>query len=127
MNTASGIHPIALIGRAAITAILAALSCGLAADADARITKIVLSPPTLMYGGASFGSVGQYEEITGIAYGEVDPKNPLDAIIQDIGLAPLDANGKVEYSTQIVILRPVNLANGNSTMLLEIVNRGNML
>ena len=117
--------------RGAIGAIVAASTVGLVSDADARITKIVTNynpaTPTLAYGGASFGAVGQYEVITGTAYGEVDPKDPLDSIIQDIGLAPVGSDGMVQYSTQIVIIRPVNLNNGNSTMLFEIVNRGNML
>jgi hypothetical protein len=110
-----------------IVVALAALAAGFVPDADARITKIMLNPPTTAYGGAAFGTVGAYEQITGVAYGELDPADPLDAVITDIGLAPLDLNRRVAYSTTVVILRPVQLAAGNSTMLLEIVNRGNQL
>ena len=57
---------------------------GLAPAGVARITKIVLNLPTSPYGTMSFGSVGQYEEIDGIAYGEVDPNDPLSSVIQDM-------------------------------------------
>jgi hypothetical protein len=98
---------------------------GVGPAADARITSIVLGAPTSPYGTATFGSVGQYEEIDGIAYGEVDPRDPLNAVIQDIDLAPRNQRGMVEYSTQVSILKPVDEGLGNRTMLFEIVNRGN--
>jgi hypothetical protein len=74
-----------------------------------------------------FGTVGQYEQLDGIATGEIDPSDPHNSMIQDIALAPRDANGKVLYTTKVSILRPVNMAAGNRAMLLEIVNRGNKL
>jgi hypothetical protein len=46
----------------------------------------------------SFGPVGQYEKLAGRAYGEVDPGDPRNAVVTDIGLAPRNAGGKVEYS-----------------------------
>jgi len=97
---------------------------GVGPAADARITSIVLGAPTSPYGTATFG---QYEQIDGIAYGEVDPRDPLNAVIQDIDLAPRNQRGMVEYSTQVSILKPVDEDLGNRTMLLEIVNRGNKL
>jgi hypothetical protein len=57
---------------------------GLAPAGVARITKIVLNLPTSPYRIMSFGSVGQYAEIDGIAYGEVDPNDPLSSVIQDM-------------------------------------------
>jgi hypothetical protein len=95
--------------------------------ADARITRIDLSPPASPFGNTSFGSVGQYEQIDGTAYGEIDPRDPLNAVIQDIDLAPRNARGKVEYSTKVSILKPADETRGNHTMLFEIVNRGNKL
>jgi alpha/beta hydrolase family protein len=95
--------------------------------ADARITRIDLGPATSPFGDTSFGSVGQYEQIDGTAYGEIDPRDPLNEVIQDIELAPRNARGKVEYATNISILKPVDESRGNHTMLFEIVNRGNKL
>jgi hypothetical protein len=127
MSIVQSAFPLGPIARAAIAAVLAASAAGVTQNADARITRIALNPPTVVFGGASFGTAGVYERIDGVAYGEVDPADPLDALIQDIKDARLDSNGRVAYSTQVVILRPVQLNQGNATMLFEIVNRGNML
>jgi hypothetical protein len=93
--------------------------------AEARITRIVIDRmewPT--YGGESFGDVGQYEKLVGRAFGEVDPRDPLNAIIQDIELAPKNARGMVEYMTDIYIIKPMDMAKGNGALSYNIVNRG---
>ena len=106
-------------------------ACGLLlgslSPAEARITNIAISSTAPAYGGATFGSVGAYEFVTGTAFGEVDPSNELNKIIQDIQLAPRNARGMVEYSTKFQILKPVDESKGNHMMLFEIVNRGNEL
>jgi hypothetical protein len=94
-------------------------------SAHARVTQIVITAteqPT--FGGKSFGAVGSYERISGHVTGEVDPKDPRNAIIVDIGLAPINAKGMVEYSTDFQILRPVARDKGNKRLLYEITNRG---
>lgn len=93
--------------------------------AEARITRIQINrveSPT--FGGASFGDVGQYEKLVGRAFGEIDPTDPRNAVIADIGLAPINARGKVEYSTDIYILRPINSTRGNHRLFYEVNNRG---
>jgi hypothetical protein len=93
--------------RNALLASAAALvSIGFVSGADARITRIDLGPTTSPFGDTNFGSVGQYEQIDGTAYGEIDPRDPLNAVIQDIELAPRNSRGKVEYSTAVSILKP---------------------
>ena len=72
------------------------------------------------------GSVGQYEKIRGIAYGEVDPSDPRNAVITDIELAPVNVQGMVEYSMDIFILKPVDLNRGNHRILFDFNNRGQM-
>jgi hypothetical protein len=127
MSDVQFVFPMGPIARALIAVVLGASAVSLAPSADARITKIVLSGPTPAFANASFGNVGAYEQFDGTAYGEVDPLDPLNALIQDIALAPRNSNGKATYATRVVILRPVQLNQGNGTMLLEIVNRGNKL
>jgi len=95
-----------------------------ASDAQARITKIEMSKPVLAFGGYSFPGVGQYEVITGIATGEVNPSNPQNALITDINLAPKNASGNVVYQHNFYILKPVNLKQGNHKMMYEPPNRG---
>jgi len=89
----------------------------------ARITSITytISQP---YGTVSFGSVGQYQELDGIATGTLDPRDPLNAIITDLGLTP-QVNRAVPYSLTFSILMPVDLSKSNRTLLYDIVNRGN--
>jgi len=103
-----------------------AMSLLLAGPAEARITKLEITrteSPT--FSGAAFGSAGQFEKIVGIAHGEVDPHNPLNAIIQDIELAPRNARGMVEYSTDFYIIKPIDMSKGNGMLLHEFPNRGN--
>ena len=105
--------------------------------AEARITSIAIDcarsqSPTFCpgqsptFGGMSFGSVGQYEKLRGTAHGEVDPLDPRNSVITDIALAPRNARGNVEYSTDIFILKPIQLKNGNHRMFIDYNNRGEM-
>ena len=76
--------------------------------------------------GRSFGSVGQYEKLRGTAYAELDPTDPRNAVITDLDLAPVNERGMVEYSTDIFILKPINLELGNRRVILDFNNRGGM-
>ena len=76
--------------------------------------------------GRSFGSVGQYEKLRGTAYAELDPTDPRNAVITDLDLAPVNERGMVEYSTDIFILKPINLDLGNRRVILDFNNRGGM-
>src|SRR5215213_5697150 len=73
------------------------LAAGLA---DARVTKLTIANKVSpAYNGQIFGAAGQYETLAGTITGEVDPNDRRSAIIQDIGLAPRNARGMVEYTT----------------------------
>ncbi len=74
--------------------------------------------------GAEFGAAGAYERLTGTGRGEVDPLDPANHGIANIGKAPRNARGFVEYSTDVFILRPRNPARGNGRILYEVNNRG---
>ncbi len=103
----------------------ALLLCGVCAPSQARITRIVIDrveSPT--FEGREFGRVGQYEKISGRAYGEVDPSDPLNAGITYIKDAPRNSRGRVEYTMDVHIIRPVDMAKGNGTLLYDVVNRG---
>jgi hypothetical protein len=100
----------------------AALSVSLA---EARITRIEITSiekPT--FGGFSWPGVGQYEKIAGKAFGEVDPTDPKNSVIVDIGLAPRNERGNVEYAHNFYILKPVDLSTGAHRVMYEPPNRG---
>src|SRR5262245_41816940 len=62
------------------------------------------------FGGREFPGVGQYEKLIARASMAVDPADPHNAVIVDVGLAPRNADGRVEFATDVVILRPVDPA-----------------
>src|SRR6266487_6639274 len=96
-----------------------------AVPAHASVRKIQITAresPT--FGGYSWPGVGQYEKIVGKAFGELDPNDPRNAIIVDLQLAPRNGKGKVEYSFDFYILKPMDLSKGNHKMLYEPPNRG---
>src|SRR5947209_3911699 len=109
-------------------ALVVACGVGLPSSAEAQITRIEITrveSPT--FEGMAFGDVGLYEKIVGRAFGEVDPQDPRNAAITDISLAPRNARGMVEYSTDLYILRPVDPSKGNHRGFFEINNRGGNL
>ena len=110
--------------RATLYGVIAAALVGVGQSADARITQFQITSQTLAFGGTSFGAVGQYETIIGRASGEVDPTDPLNAVITDVQLAPRNVRGMVEYSMDVVITKPVDLSKGNGTVLHDVPNRG---
>lgn len=75
----------------------------------------------------TFGSVGAYEKITGTFTGEVDPRDARNAIIQDLSLAPLNANGKVEYSSDFVLFKPKDMSKASGVLRYDAPNRGNIV
>jgi hypothetical protein len=111
-----------IIAVAALAAIAVLLAPG---TSKARIVRLEITQTLPAFGGRNFGEVGGYERVTGKAYGEVDPQSPANSMIQDIALAPKNAKGMVEYSTDIDILRPTDRSKSNGVLFFNIINRGN--
>ena len=78
------------------------------------------------FDGREFAA-GRYERIAARATIALDPANPRNAGIADIALAPRNADGRVEASADVVVLRPADPARGNRTLLVEAPNRGREL
>lgn len=110
--------------RTTLCGVIAAALVGVGHPADARITQLQITSQTPAFSGMSFGAVGPYETIIGRASGEVDPNDPLNAVITDVQLAPRNSRGMVEYSMDVVITKPVDLSKGNGTILHDVPNRG---
>ena len=72
------------------------------------------------------GGAGPYERIAAKAYFAVDPKNPANRIVTDIDLAPKNDSGLVEFSADVIVVKPRDPAKGNGTILFEVSNRGGM-
>ncbi|MBA3439097.1 MAG: hypothetical protein H0T92_04425, partial [Pyrinomonadaceae bacterium] len=115
--------------RALLTGLFVSLAVALGVPirAEAHITRIEITrveSPT--FEGTSFGDVGQYEKLRLRAFGEVDPNDPRNAVITDIELAPRNARGMVEYSTDVFILKPVDSSRGNHRLFYHMNNRGDI-
>ena len=102
--------------------LLAGLVCS--SVCHAALDRIYASERSDVLGGASFGSAGPYERIVGKAYFRVDPKLPANRIVRDIDLAPVNADGMVEFFADLYVLKPRDPAKGNGTVLFEVSNRG---
>src|SRR5258708_25624404 len=90
---------------------------------QARVTKVVIAKtesPT--FGGKSFGAVGPYERISGQIIGEVGPKDPLNAIIIDIGFALEKPEGTQPSSTGFQILLPPARPRGKKQLIYPLPN-----
>jgi hypothetical protein len=96
--------------------------------AEARVTRIVVEQKqSPAYQGKTFGDVGQYEILTGRIYGELDPKDPHNTIITDIGLAVRNDRGRVEYVATFTLMKPVELSKSNGVLIYAVPNRGNRI
>lgn len=107
------------------SAFLFALLFVLPTVAQAKITKIVIEKREPFAAGHEFPITGAYERLVGKAYGEVDPKDPLNKVIVNLDKAPRNPNGKVEYGVEFYLLKPMDMRRGNGTIFYEVLNRGN--
>ncbi len=87
-------------------------------------TKLDIQTRTTVLDGQPFGASGAYEKIAGTIRFAVDPMHPLHQRITDMTLAPRNAQGKVEFSGDFYLLKPVDMKKGNGKLLLDVPNRG---
>jgi len=99
----------------------------LASLAEARVVRLVVEQKRVFADGQSFGDVGPYERLDGTVYFEVDPTDPLNAVIVNLDKAPKNAAKKVEFSSPFFMLKPVDMSKGNGKILYGVNNRGNKL
>ena len=95
-----------------------------ASVAAAEVVRIDVSKREDVRGGRSYGAVGVYEWIEGRAHFTLDPQNPKNDIIVDLKLAPRNAQGLVEFSADVGIMRPKVAARANGVVIFDVVNRG---
>jgi hypothetical protein len=91
------------------------------APAFARVTRVVIddAQPLAMEAGQTLA----YEQVSGRAFGELDPALPGNQIIQDIELGT-DLDGRLRYVASFVITRPVDPAKASGLMFHDVPNRG---
>lgn len=95
------------------------------ASPTSRVKRVEITRRELFAAGASFGNVGAYEKLVGTATLELDLADPRNAVITDKDRVPQASAGKIEYTTDLYIIRPADPAKGNGKLLFEVNNRGN--
>ena len=90
----------------------------------AEVARIEIHARSNVLDGRTFGLTGPYEKLVGKVYFAVDPANPINQIIADIDKAPRNAAGKVEFSSDLYVLKPKQPERGNGAVLCGIPNRG---
>ena len=113
--------------RTLTLAILGGLLALPALPADARVVRIEVERTAPYAGGKEFGDAGAFERLDGTVFMEVDPADPLNAVIVNLDRAPRNERGLVEFSAPFFIIKPVDMARGNQKLLYGINNRGNAI
>ena len=86
--------------------------------AEARITRIEITRTDSPAAPARGGAIAlPYERLSGKFYGELDPKDPKNALITDIQLAPRNTRGTVEYIGTFSLMKPIDMAKASGMLL----------
>ncbi len=96
----------------------------IAAGADAHVTRVEIISRADVLDGRAFGLAGPYEKIVGRVYFAVNPENLHNKRIVDLDKAPRNAQGEVEFSADLYLLKPKDVNKGNNAVLFEVSNRG---
>lgn len=93
--------------------------------ARAEVTSVSIESKVLVAGGAAFGRVGPYEKLVGRVEIALDPDHARNAGVVDLEHASRADDGRVHFSADLHVLRPVDTSRGNGTLLFDVANRGN--
>ena len=84
----------------------------------AEVTRVEITSHEDVLGGKAFGTAGAYEKLVGKVYFAVDPKNAHNQIITDVDKAARNKRRKVEFSSDLFIVRPKDPSKGNGSRVL---------
>ncbi len=97
-----------------------------ARPAAADVDRIEVLERTILAGGKTFGNVGPYERIRGRLYLAIEAGAAENQSITDIRLAPRDAQGRVTFATDFILLKPLDAARANGRLLYDANHRGDL-
>jgi hypothetical protein len=109
----------------AVAALLGLLSSG--SPALAELASVTIQSRAPVAGGQAFGATGTYEKLRGTIEFALDPRDPHNAGIVDLERAPRASDGRVHFTADLYVLRPVDASKGNGVLLFEVANRGRKL
>lgn len=106
------------------------LAAGVASGADVRAEVIgfeVKNTIDPVFEGSAFGDVGTYRRIDAVATFAIDPKSARGQSIVDLDKVPTQPDGRVHYTTEVVVLQPSDPSRGNGVLFYDVPNRGRNL
>jgi hypothetical protein len=106
-----------------VTALAAVMLIATAIDARAEVVRIEILSRQPANDGRPVGIIGPFEILRGKVYGEIDPADPHNTIIQDLALAPRNERGKVEYAATFALAKPVDMTKAARVLLYQVVSR----
>src|SRR5436305_13770604 len=95
-----------------------------ASELRAEVVRVEVTSRVPVASGRAFGKAGAYERITGRVFFSVDVSNPRNRAIVDLDKAANLKDGKVAFSSNLVVVQPVEAKLVNGPMLLEVPDRG---
>jgi hypothetical protein len=91
----------------------------------AEVTRLEIATREPYLEARAFDGIGPYERLRGKVFFAVDPANPANETVIDLELAPRNGSGRVEFSSDVELLRPKDLSRANGAVLYDVNNRGN--
>jgi hypothetical protein len=91
------------------------------------VTRFEIERRRPLADGRAFGEAGPYEELRGRIHLAVDPHHAANRVVTDLTLAPRNAAGCVECAADVSVLAPVDRARASGRVLVDVVNRGNVV
>jgi hypothetical protein len=93
-------------------------------EAGAELVRVQVDERAEILSGRRFGLAGSYEKLRGRFHFALDPALDPNLIITDLEKAPRAQQGRVTFSADFYLLKPVRADRGNGALLLEVGNRG---
>ncbi|HWZ45786.1 MAG TPA: alpha/beta hydrolase domain-containing protein [Candidatus Saccharimonadales bacterium] len=107
-----------------LTAVMIVFAALCFSAANARVVRIKVISRADLQQGKPFGLAGPYERITGRVHFAVKPGNLHNRQIVDLDKAARNAEGEVEFSADLYLVRPKDANKSNGAVLFEVSNRG---
>lgn len=92
----------------------------------AEVTKVILTSRGIVAEGQAFGATGRYERLDGHIEFALDPADPHNRGIADLQYAPRAADGRVHFTSSLVVVRPADPSKANGVLFFDLANRGVM-
>src|SRR5215472_2207977 len=103
--------------RSIVAALASVALFAIAPISQARVTRIIVDATASIQNNT-------FQQLTGRAFGELDPTDPHNALITDIQIAPRNANGNVAYVASFVLRIPSDMTQASGVMWHDVPNRG---